>query len=168
MKFTLLANRDEVHSPGDPLVEVKSPGKPHDEVQSPGDPLVEVQFGASLAPRQTDPGGRVPGQYQTLLPRLPRSARVGAGEATLLAPEVEAVLLLAHEVATVSLLAPLAPFCRVGNWIGSVHGTKQPTLPPSLAPAASKCWRPQWRRFVACPRSGDALVARPQSGDGVV
>ena len=76
MKFTLLANRDEVH------------------------------IGASLAPRRTDPGGRVQGQCQTLLPRLPRSARVGAGEATLLAPEVVTVSLLAPEVATVSLLAP--------------------------------------------------------------
>ena len=83
MKFTLLANRDEVHVGG--------------------------QIGASLAPRRTDPGGRVPGQYQTLLPRLPRSARVGAGEATLLAPEVAAVLLLAPKVATDSLLVPLEP-----------------------------------------------------------
>ena len=135
MKFTLLANRDEVH------------------------------IGASLAPRRTDPGGRVQGQCQTLLPRLPRSARVGAGEATLLAPEVAAVLLLAPRSGDGLFARPLgAPlFCRVGNWIGSVRGTKQPTLPPSLAPtpAASECWRPQWPWFVARPRSGNGLVARP-------
>ena len=65
-----------------------------------------------------------------LLPRLPRSARVGAGEAMLLAHEVAAVLLLAPRSGDGLFARPLgAPlFCRVGNWIGSVLGNQKPSF----------------------------------------